>query len=45
MTLTVAQTRELVGWILSFGGGVRVISPPALRAAVRADARRILEQE
>jgi predicted DNA-binding transcriptional regulator YafY len=45
MTLKVAETRELVGWILSFGGGVRVISPPSLREAVRTEARRILEPE
>jgi predicted DNA-binding transcriptional regulator YafY len=45
MSLMVAQTRELVGWILSFGGGVRVISPSSLGAAVHAEARRILEQE
>jgi hypothetical protein len=25
MALTVADNRELVGWILSFGSGVRVI--------------------
>jgi hypothetical protein len=25
MTLTVADNRELVGWVLSFGSGVRVI--------------------
>ncbi len=35
MILKVAETRELVGWVLSFGGGVRVISPPSLREAVR----------
>jgi predicted DNA-binding transcriptional regulator YafY len=41
MTLRVADTRELVGWILSFGGGVRVLSPPGLRARVRAEGRAI----
>lgn len=38
MTLRVADTRELTGWILSFGRGVRVIRPPALRERVRQEA-------
>ena len=38
MTLQVADTRELTGWILSFGRGVRVIRPPALRERVRQEA-------
>lgn len=42
MTLQVADTRELVGWILSFGRGVRVINPPALRERVQEEARKIL---
>lgn len=42
MTLTVADTRELVGWILSFGGGVRVVRPDSLRQAVLDEANRIL---
>jgi predicted DNA-binding transcriptional regulator YafY len=41
MTLQVADTRELVGWILSFGSGVRVVSPPALRARVMEEARKV----
>jgi predicted DNA-binding transcriptional regulator YafY len=41
MTLQVADTRELVGWILSFGSGVRVVTPPALREKVREEARKI----
>lgn len=44
MTLSVADTRELVGWILSFGSGVTVIEPPTLRAAVVAEARKIAER-
>ena len=42
MTLQVADTRELVGWILSFGGGVRVVSPKTLREKVKEEARKIL---
>jgi predicted DNA-binding transcriptional regulator YafY len=38
MTLRVADTRELIGWILSFGRGVRVIRPVALRERVRQEA-------
>jgi predicted DNA-binding transcriptional regulator YafY len=41
MVLQVAETRELVGWILSFGGGVRVVHPESLRADVRAEAQKI----
>lgn len=44
MTLSVADTRELVGWILSFGSSVTVIEPPTLRAAVVAEARKIAER-
>jgi len=42
MYLTVADSRELLGWILSFGAGVRVIQPDGLRAAVAEEARRII---
>ncbi|HEU4683281.1 MAG TPA: WYL domain-containing protein [Nitrospira sp.] len=42
MTLTVADSRELVGWILSFGSGVRVVRPHALRDAVSSEAKKIL---
>lgn len=41
MTLQAADTRELVGWILNFGSGVRVARPPALREQVREEARKI----
>lgn len=41
MTLQVADTRELVGWVLSFGSGVRVVRPETLRAAVEEEARKI----
>jgi predicted DNA-binding transcriptional regulator YafY len=44
MTLTVADNRELVGWILSFGSGVRVMQPVSLREAVRQEAKAIAEQ-
>ena len=42
MTLQVADTPELVGWILSFGSGVHVIGPDALRQKVLEEARKIL---
>jgi predicted DNA-binding transcriptional regulator YafY len=41
MTLKVADTDELVGWILSFGSQVKVISPEGLRAKVREEARAV----
>jgi predicted DNA-binding transcriptional regulator YafY len=44
MTLQVADTSELVGWILSFGGGVRVLSPQSLRDRMHEEARRILRK-
>jgi len=43
MILTVADTRELVGWVLSFGSGVRVVRPDGLCAAVRREAKTILD--
>ena len=41
MTLKVADTDELVSWILSFGSQVKVISPESLQTKVRGEARRI----
>jgi len=38
MTLRVADTRELVGWILSFGRGVKVVRPAELKDRVREEA-------
>lgn len=45
MTLRVADTRELVGWILSFGSGVRVMQPASLRNAVKQEATSILASQ
>ncbi len=42
MEISVADSRELVGWVLSFGSGVRVVKPDRLREAVESEARRIL---
>ncbi|MBI4401243.1 MAG: transcriptional regulator [Nitrospirae bacterium] len=44
MRLTVADTRELVGWVLSFGAGVRVIRPETLQATVEEEAEKILRK-
>ena len=41
MHVKVAGARELLGWILSFGSGVRVVKPDSLRAAIVEEARRI----
>jgi predicted DNA-binding transcriptional regulator YafY len=45
VTLQVADTRELVGWVLSFGSGVQVIRPDALREQVREEARKIANRK
>lgn len=42
ITLKVADTDELVGWILSFGSQVRVLWPEALRHKVTEEVRKIL---
>ena len=42
MRLNVADSRELVGWILSFGSGVQVVKPEPLRKAVRDEAKKLL---
>jgi len=42
MTLKVADTDELVGWILSFGSQVKVARPDALRQKVRDEAKKII---
>jgi predicted DNA-binding transcriptional regulator YafY len=42
MTLKVADTDELVGWILNFGSEVRVISPETLRNQIAEQAKRVL---
>jgi predicted DNA-binding transcriptional regulator YafY len=44
MTLRVADTRELVGWILSFGRGVKVVRPVELRTRVREEALALARQ-
>ena len=41
LTLKVADTAELVGWILSFGSQVRVVRPDALRQKVKEEAGKI----
>jgi predicted DNA-binding transcriptional regulator YafY len=43
MTLSVANTRELLGWVLSFGAGVQVVKPESLRDAVEEEVRKILD--
>jgi len=43
MRLHVADTRELVGWILNFGSGVRVLKPDSLREKIQEEAKKISE--
>jgi predicted DNA-binding transcriptional regulator YafY len=45
LKLQVADTPELVGWILSFGSGVRVIKPSPLAEKVRSIAIEIAQHE
>jgi predicted DNA-binding transcriptional regulator YafY len=45
MTLQVADTRELLGWILSFGSGVEVLKPERLQQAVKDEAKKLLAQQ
>jgi predicted DNA-binding transcriptional regulator YafY len=42
MTLKIADTAELVGWILSFGSQVKVVRPDGLREKLKEEARKIL---
>jgi predicted DNA-binding transcriptional regulator YafY len=41
MILKVADTDELVGWILSFGSQVRVVRPASLLLRVKDEAKKI----
>jgi predicted DNA-binding transcriptional regulator YafY len=45
LQLQVADTPELVGWILSFGSGVRVVKPESLREHTKSVALKIANQE
>ena len=40
--MKVADNDELMGWILSFGGEVKVVRPESLQMKLRDEARRIL---
>jgi predicted DNA-binding transcriptional regulator YafY len=42
MILKAADNDELVGWILSFGGQVRVTRPEALKQRVRNEVKKML---
>jgi predicted DNA-binding transcriptional regulator YafY len=42
LTLKVADTDELQGWVLSFGSQVRVVRPESLRERVRDEAKKVL---
>jgi len=45
MILKVADNDELVGWILSFGSQVRVVSPDGLRMKVQEEAKKIVSSK
>ena len=40
LTVRVAEMREMIPWIRSWGPDVEVLEPPALRREIAADARR-----
>jgi predicted DNA-binding transcriptional regulator YafY len=44
MTLKVADTDELVGWILSFGSQVRILRPDTLKKKIKEEAVKIARQ-
>ena len=44
LRLQVADTPELVGWILSFGAGVRVTKPAELTQRLKSTATQIANQ-
>jgi predicted DNA-binding transcriptional regulator YafY len=44
MTLRVADTNELVRWVLSFSRGVKVVKPEALRERVQREALAVARQ-
>ncbi len=44
LSLRVADTPELVGWVLHFGSGVKVIRPATFRDKVREEIRKILDR-
>ncbi|HNP72849.1 MAG TPA: WYL domain-containing protein [Kouleothrix sp.] len=44
LRMRVGGIREVRSWVLSWGGDVEVLAPPALRDEVAAHARRMIEQ-
>lgn len=44
MRLRVSGMEEIIGWVLGWGGGCRVVNPPELRDQVALEARSIAEQ-
>ena len=41
LTLSTSGTRDLLRWLLSFGSGAEILSPPALRDAIRDEALKL----
>lgn len=41
LTLTTSGTRDLLRWLLSFGSGAEILSPPELRDALRDEALKL----
>ena len=43
-TVTVAVSRQFLGWIIALGGGVKIIGPDEVTAQMRAEAARLVSQ-
>ena len=41
LTLSTSGSRDLLRWLLSFGSGAEIISPPSLRDALRDEALKL----
>ena len=44
VTLRAREIQNVLPWVLSWGGAVRVLEPPELRERIMAEARRMLEE-
>ena len=43
-TVTVAVSRQFLGWIIALGGGVKIVGPDEVMAQMRAEAARLVSQ-
>ena len=43
-TVTVAVSRQFLGWIFALGSGIRIVSPESVVEQMREEARRLADQ-